>query len=149
VRALLLVLLLGIGPRLEAAEVHGKTDVFAAPGVSLAWAVARHADEAKTEVVIRVVADPARFRSLAVTGRDPFSKAEKVLLPPVPIAGKLDVRLPRAGFADFPRTELRFLDPAGKNALEVFYLGIPDTTPEFAEGGKLDAYLASRVAKLP
>jgi hypothetical protein len=30
----------------------------------------------------------------------------------------------------------------------VFYLGVPDTTPEFANGASLDAYLADRIARL-
>jgi hypothetical protein len=144
---LLLLLLLGL-VRVEAAEVHGKVDVFTAPGVSLAWAVARGADEAKTFVVIRVVPDLARFRALSVTGRDPFSKADKVLVAPTPLTAKFDVRLPRAGFAEFPRTELRFLDAAGKLQLEVYYLGVPDTTPEFADSARLEAYLGDRTSQL-
>ena len=145
---LLVLLLLGLLPRLEAAEVHGKVDVFSAPGVSLAWAVARGPDEANTFVVIRVVADPAKYRAISVTGRDPFSKAEKVLMAATPLTGRFDVRLPRAGFADFPRTELRFHDAAGKPQLEVYYLGVPDTTPEFSEGARLEAYLDDRISRL-
>jgi hypothetical protein len=131
---------------LGTSQEHGKTDLFSGHGVTLAWAIARAADEAKTVVVIRVRADPARFRALSVTGRDPFTKEEKVLMSPAPLAGRMDVRLPRAGFADFPRTELRFLDAAGAPQLEVYYLGIPDTTPEFADAARLDAYLDDRLS---
>jgi hypothetical protein len=31
--------------------------------------------------------------------------------------------------------------------LTVFYLGVPDTTPEFADAAKLDAYLAERLER--
>ena len=61
--------------------------------------------------------------------------------------------MPRAHFAEFPRTELRFYAagaaPApGPPRLVVFYLGVPDTTPEFANDASLDAYLADRIARL-
>ena len=130
-------------------EVHGKTDVFSAPGITLAWAVERGADEKTTFVVIRVAADPARFRAVSVTGRDPFTKEAKELQARTPLSARTDLRLARGGFADFPRTELRFFDASGeKPKLEVFYLGVPDTTPEFNDRAKMEAYLAERVGKL-
>ena len=58
-----------------------------------------------------------------------------------------DVKSPRAGFADFPRREIH-LDAseadwrARKPAPTVYYLGVPDTTPESTSEAALDAYLA-------
>jgi len=54
---------------------------------------------------------------------------------------------PRAGFADFPRREIHLYASeadwrARKPALTVYYLGVPDTTPEFTSEAALDAYLA-------
>lgn len=139
---------LAIAGPAPAEEVHGKTDVFSAPGVSLAWAVERGSDEKTTFIVIRVAADPGKFRAASVTGRDPFTKEAKELAARMPLSAKTDLRLPRSGFADFPRTELRFFDGTDAKAkLEVYYLGVPDTTPEFNDRAKLDAYLDARVAK--
>ena len=45
---------------------------------------------------------------MARKGRDPFTNAEKVLLAARPATGRLDVRIPRASFADFPRTDWMF-----------------------------------------
>ena len=136
------------GPR----EMHGSADVFAAPGVALAWGVLRGASEAATEVVIRIAADPAMFASLSVVGGDPFTKGERPILPITSTAAGIDVRVPRAHFADFPRTELRLFTsarpaPGDAPALVVFYLGVPDTAPEFASATVLDSYLATRVAQ--
>ena len=148
-RAWLVALLLAHAVAGAAEELHGKTDVFSAPGVALAWAVERGADEATTFVVIRVIADRAKFASMSVTGRDPFTKEEKAWVRREAIPDVMEVRLQRSGFADFPRTELRFFDSTGvKPKLEVYYLGVPDTTPEFAERSKLDAYLAARIRTL-
>jgi hypothetical protein len=57
------------------------------------------------------------------------------------------VRIPRGSFADFPRTEWQFLGSGKEPRLTVFYLGVPDTTPEFADEARLDAYLEERLAK--
>src|SRR6185437_3934366 len=39
-------------------EAHGSADVYAAPGVALAWGTLRGPSEAATSVIIRIVADP-------------------------------------------------------------------------------------------
>ena len=135
----------------HAAEEHGKTDVFVTRGVALAWAVARGPTEEATFLVIRVATDPAIFRALSVSGRDPFTQAEHVWLPATPAAGPMDVRIPRALFGDFPRTELRFYaalpgSAAAKPELQVFYLGAPDTAPEFDDATRLEKYLEGRIA---
>ena len=77
----------------QAAE-HGKTDVFAAPGVTLAWAVARGADEARTHIVIRV--EHEGDAQVTATGRDPFTKADRAWSVTRPRAGRAEVRIPRA-----------------------------------------------------
>jgi hypothetical protein len=134
-------------------ELHGSADAFAAPGMALAWGVLRGADENATTVVIRIATDPAVFSSVAVTGSDPFTAQPLVMLPMAPSAGIVNLRMPRAHFAAFPRTELRFYAPASSPAaraesLLVFYLGVPDTTPEFVDEAKLDAYLRERIGQM-
>ena len=129
-----------------AAEIHGETDVFKGRGIALVWAVQRGPDEARTFVVVRVVTEPA-IRSVSVTGRDPFTKAEQLVVAPQATKGRIDVRIPRASFADFPRTHWMFFADGKEPSVVVYYLGVPDTTPEFADAAKLDAYLESRVGK--
>ena len=133
-------------------SVHGSGDAFAAPGVALAWAVARGPNEAATFIVLRVQTDPARYPWMSVAGIDPFSKDELVRQAAVAINGTFDVRIPRDKFGDHPRTEVRLFASAaaaqaGAPRLTVYYLGMPDTTPEFADGTKLEAYLAARIAR--
>lgn len=128
-------------------------DAFAAPGVALAWGVVRGASEAATVVVIRIVTDPVAYPWIAVAGNDPFTQGQRPLLPATQSAGGIDLRSPRAHFADFPRTEFRFYDSAAAArhdapGLVVFYLGVPDTTPEFTSEDKLEAYLTDRIARL-
>jgi hypothetical protein len=134
-------------------EVHGMSDAIVTPDAALAWGILRGASEASTTVVVRIVTDPAKYGWMGVVGIDPFSKREQVLRPVAKNAGTTDVRSPRARFAEFPRTELRLFDSdaaarSGAPAVVVYYLGAPDTTPEFATEEKLQAYLADRIARL-
>ena len=139
-------------PAWAQAEVHGSSDVYAAPDIALGWGVVRGASDADTMIVIRIVANAKAYASVAVYGINPFSKAEQPLQPPVALDRSVDVQVPRTRFAELPRTELRFYATAesaqsGTPKLTVFYLGVPDTTPEFADRAKLDAYLGDRITR--
>lgn len=147
----------GTAARADAAdaprEVHGMSDAIVTPDVALAWGVLRGATEATTTVVVRIVTDPAKYGWMGVVGIDPFSKQEQPLRPVAANPGTTDVRSPRSRFGDLPRTEFRLFDSevtarSGAPALVVFYLGAPDTTPEFATEDKLQSYLADRIARL-
>jgi hypothetical protein len=129
----------------QAADIHGASDAFAGDGVAIVWGVLRGANEESTLVVVRVAADAKRYSRIEVAGIDPFTRAAKIRFPVTSLGAGLDVPLPRAGFADHPRTELRF---AGAESLTVYYLGIPDTTPEFPTAAALEAHLAARMARL-
>ena len=132
-------------------SVHGSADVFAAPGVAMAWAILRGATEASTFVVVRLAVDRTMFSSVSVAGIDPFTQREQRVLPPTSTAAAIDVRVPRPQFADLPRTEFRLFAataaaPGEPPKLVVFYLGVPDTTPELASEAALETYLAGRIA---
>ena len=138
--------------QLPPARVHGSADAYAAPGVAMAWAVRRGANEATTSVVVRVITG-ATYPWLAVGGVDPFTKQEQGIQLAKPVGHWLDVRIPRSQFADTPSTEWMFYPSeraarTGHPSLVVYFLGVPDTTPEFADDAKLDAYLDATIARL-
>ena len=133
--------------------MHGSGDGFSTPGAALAWGIARGANEASTFVVVRVAVDRAKYPWLSVVGVDPFTKAELVRVPATMIDATYDVRMPRSTIADHPNTEFRFYASegdarAGVPGLVVYYHGVPDTAPEFADAGKVSHYLGDRLAKL-
>src|SRR4051794_36902111 len=86
-------------------EMHGSADVFTTPGASIAWAIERGASEAATNVVVPVAADTTKYPWLSVTGVDPFTQKQDVDQQATMVPNMLDVRVPRARFADFPNTE--------------------------------------------
>jgi hypothetical protein len=147
-----LALMLSAAPAVGADEVHGTSDAFSGSGVAIAWGVLRGASEETTQVAMRVALEPERFERVAVEGVDPFTKARRAAAAPRAVGAAFEFRIARTAFADFPRTELMFFGAksatGGAPDLVVYYLGVPDTTPEFPSEAALDAYLAERLAKL-
>lgn len=131
----------------DAREVHGVADAYARPGVALAWGILRGKSEADTVVVVRVEADAPAYAFVAADGIDPFTQQRKSMQPPTRASGGVDLRFPRSHFADFPRTEFKFstTENVASPALTVYYLGVPDTTPEFPTQDALGRYLAGRL----
>jgi hypothetical protein len=131
----------------QAETVHGADSVFAAPSIGIAWGVLRAPTEEETVVVTRVSNPMARYAYLRVEGVNPFTGRRTAIVEGVPLGERADVKSPRAGFADFPRREIHLYATeaewrARKSSLTVYYLGVPDTTPEFTSQAALDAYLA-------
>jgi hypothetical protein len=133
-------------------EIHGSADAFAMPGLSLAWAVLRAPKDDEAAVVIRIEPDPAMFGRIEVVGKDPFTQREERLQPATSVGGAFDLKVPRVRFADFPRTEIRLWKSGSGSegvvpAVVVYYLGVPDTTPEVVQAGDLDRSLSARIAR--
>jgi hypothetical protein len=126
--------------------VHGADSLFVSPTVKIAWAVHKGASEEATIVVIRVVNSADAYGQIRLDGVDPFSKQRKVLTATQSIARQVDLSVPRAHFAEFPSCEIhlfaRNAPSGGGPSLTVYYLGVPDTTPEYPSAQTLDAYLA-------
>jgi hypothetical protein len=152
---LALALLLAAAPAGGGLEVHGERDVFATAGVRLAWAVLRGPSEEATQVVIRLVLTGGPYAYYGLDGVDPFTGERRVMTPggPAPANGVVEVRTARSTFATFPRREIHLYRTreawnARAPALTIYYLGLPDTAPEFAAEPELDDYLI-RAAGVP
>jgi hypothetical protein len=132
-------------------EVHGSADAFALPGIAIAWGVLRAPREDETAVVLRLEADVRTYPRVEVVGRDPFTQAQVVLFPATDVAGAVDVKIPRARFADYPRTEIRLWGREGGGAaapaLVIDFAGVPDTTPELARPDELQRSLGARIER--
>jgi len=138
---------LGAGP-----DIHGERDVFTAPGVVLVWAVLRTPVEEETQVVIRVVLAPETYAYVRLYGIDPFSGERRVMAPGGRVRGMAHLSTARRTFADHPRREIRLYATeaewsADVPALTIYYLGVPDTTPELVSERALAAYLDEAVRR--
>jgi len=130
--------------------VHGAHSLFVAPTVKIAWTIRKGATEEDTTVVLRIVNRTGTYQEVRLEGVDPFSKARKVLVAPRPLALSIDLTLPRSSFAEFPSCEIHLYAKDAAAAapnLTVYYLGVPDTTPEFKTAQDAEAYLAKTLGQ--
>ncbi len=136
----------------QAKEVHGENSSFVGNGVAMVWGVLRGPREEDAQVVLRIAPAGGGYVALSVDGVDPFSQRRQELLGMQPVANPLDLRTARATFADLPRREIHFYTAADQAArrpsLTVYFMGLPDTSPEFASEAALRRYLDETLAKL-
>lgn len=137
----------------EERQVHGENSSFAGHGVAMVWGVLRGPSEEDTRVVLRIARAGGDYAAVSVDGVDPFTQRRQALLRVQPLGSSVDVRTPRGTFADLPRREIHFYTAGDHDAqrpsLTVYFMGLPDTTPEFASEAALRAYLEETLAKLP
>ncbi len=150
----LAVLLLGC-PVLAAGqghEMHGENSTFAGEGLAMAWGILKAPVEDQSQVVIRILPLGGVYASVSVEGVDPFTQKREEILAGQPLGGALDIRSSRASFADFPRREIHVFTAndwhARRPTVTIYYMGVPDTTPEFLTETALSAYLDEALTKL-
>lgn len=133
-------------------EIHGENSSFAGEGVAMAWGILKAPVEDQSQVVIRIVSPGAVYASVSIEGVDPFTQNRQEILPGRPLGDGQSVRTSRGSFAEFPRREIHLFTAADWQAkrptLTIYYLGVPDTTPEFLSESALSEYLDAALAKL-
>ena len=151
IRRALMALLLGLSlaapaARAEDTLLHGADSIFATPDVVIVWGVLRESSD--PDVVIRVAPGP-RFGAITVEAVDPFANTRRPVIAIRPLAGPVDITRRRADFTELPRLEIRLSPAAGAEGatVTVYYLGVPDTTPEFTSQSTLRQYLNDAVAR--
>ena len=127
--------------------MHGANSLFVSPTVKIAWAVQKGASENATTVVIRLVNAVGAYRQIRLDGVDPFTKQRTVLAAIQAFRGQIDLSVLRVRFGEFPSCEIHLYQDDTPRAdqpanLTVYYLGVPDTTPEFSTPQAMDAYFA-------
>ena len=144
---LLLVAVLTLPVFAQGSVVHGADSVFAEQDLGIVWGVLKNDAEERTMVVLRVSNPTGRYAYLSVDGVDPFTQRRVAVVEGRPLGASVDLSMPRASFADLPRREIHLYASAddwraGRPGLTVYYLGVPDTTPEFTTKAALESYLA-------
>ncbi|HSC72121.1 MAG TPA: hypothetical protein VLH58_12255 [Candidatus Methylomirabilis sp.] len=152
--ALLLLLLASPIPAAgQAREVHGENSVFAGEGVAIAWAILKAPMEDQSQVILRIIQRGQPIAAVRIEAVDSFTQKREVVLDGQPLRDLLDVRSLRGSFADFPRREIQLYQPAAdwqarRPTATIYYLGVPDTTPEFISESALSSYLHDALAKI-
>ena len=148
--ALALLLITGRPCAWSQEVVHGADSLFVAPTLKVAWAVQKGVNEESTFVLLRITNSAGRYRQVRLDGVDPFSKKRKVLVSARPLPASIELTVPRSTFAEYPSCEIHLYREAADDqppSLTVYYLGVPDTTPEFSTAQDAQTYLAKMVEK--
>lgn len=127
-------------------RIHGADHHFVGPSIRIIWAIAWAPDPEMAGVVLRVVNADRTYSHVALDGVDPFTKARKNLLPTRPLGAKETLSVSRGSFTDWPSREIKLYKTAAeiaadRPALVVYYLSVPDTTPEFNSPSGVEAFL--------
>ena len=145
-------LAMGAAPAAEERQIHGENSSFLGDGVAMVWGVLRGVREEETRAVLRIVPAGGEYVAVSVEGVDPFSGTRRDLEPRRPLSPRLDVRSLRSTFADLPRREIHFYAKDDGQpwppALTVYFMGLPDTTPEFDSEAALLRYLDQTLEEL-
>ena len=103
-------------------------------------------------MLLRIVPLDPSIVSVRVDGVDPFTQRRQELLPLTYLGSELDVTTPRGTFAELTRREIHLYTASDTQArrpsLTIYFMGLPDTTPEFLAEPALRAYLDQTVARL-
>ena len=146
------LLAMGAAPAAERRQIHGENSSFLGDGVAMVWGVLRGVREEDTRAVLRIVPAGGEYAAVSVEGVDPFSGTRQELQLRRPLSPRMDVWSLRSTFADLPRREIHFYakddGQVGPPTLTVYFMGLPDTTPEFGSEAALLGYLDQTLEEL-
>lgn len=125
--------------------MHGADGIFVVPDAAIVWAVMKQPTGDKATVWLRIVNSTRKFSHVAIDGVDPFSKKRERVAAGTKLEGEARIGSDRDTFSDLPSREVHLYRTdadllANKPTLTVYYLGVPDTTPEFSTRAAMDEY---------
>jgi len=125
--------------------LHGADGIFVVPEAAIVWAVLKQPAGDKAAVWLRIINSTRKFSHVAIDGVDPFRKKRERVTVGVKLESEVRLETDRDTFSDLPSREIHFYRTQAdlrdnKPTLTVYYLGVPDTTPEFSTRAALDEY---------
>lgn len=146
--AILLFLAVSAFAQTSSESQHGAHEIFVSPDAAIVWAVLKAPTGDKATVWLRVVNTSKKFSHVSIDGVDPFSNKRERVQPGIPLQAEARIQSDRDSFSDLPSREVHFYRSdadlrAEKAALTIYYLGVPDQTPEFSTRSALDSYLSA------
>lgn len=131
--------------QVKAEALHGADGIFVVPDAAIVWAVLKQPTGDKATVWLRVINSTRKFSHVAMDGVDPFSKKRERVSAGAKLGAEARIASDRDTFSDLPSREVHlYLTEAdmraNKPTLTVYYLGVPDTTPEFSTTALMDDY---------
>jgi len=145
-----------ISPAFGQKEFHGADSVFEKEGITILWAILKGSTEESSWVYIKIIDSggiAGHFQIFSVEAVDPFSKAREWVVKGEKLGKENVVRGVRSSFKD--KTARRILFYRSEKAFEkenpdmtVYYLGVPDTSPEVLSEKEMEDYFEKATERL-
>jgi hypothetical protein len=141
------ILSVGFAPaigRCETKEVHGADSSFRTGPIGICWGMLRGAPDSDVQVVIRIRVlseGDSPYSDYAVQAMHPLTRVAEWTVPKRPLEKVNTAAAPRESFKNLAGRRIYFYRPAASEPeLAVYYMGVPDTTPELPDAAQLEQY---------
>lgn len=128
----------------ETKEIHGADSSFRAGSIAICWGMLRGGPGSDIQVMIRVrilSEGDLPYSDYAVQAVHPLTKAAEWIVPRRSLEMVNTAAAPRESFQNLAGRRICFYRPsASEPDLAVYYMGIPDTTPELSDAAQLEQY---------
>jgi len=143
-----------ISPAFGQEEFHGADSVFEAEGITILWAILKGPTEESSWVYIKIINSPkSPFQVFSVEAVDPFSREKEWVVKGEKLREENVIKGVRPSFKD--KTARRILFYRTIEAFEkekpdmaVYYLGVPDTSPEVLSEKETEDYFKKAIERL-
>jgi hypothetical protein len=136
--------------------IHGADSVFEKEGITILWAILKGKTEESSCVYIKIMISDDQlkaFQIFSMEAVDPFSKEKEWVVKGEELKMENSVKSIRSSFKD--KTSRRILFYRSRQAFEkenpdmsVYYLGVPDTSPEFLSEKDMEDYFKKAQERL-
>jgi hypothetical protein len=135
-------------------EFHGADSVFEREGITILWAILKGPAEESSWVYIKIInSGKTPFQIFSVEAVDPFSKEKEWVVKGEKLGEENVIKGVRSSFRD--KTARRILFYRSIEAFEkenpdmtVYYLGVPDTSPEVLSEKEMENYFEKALERL-
>ena len=143
-----------ISPVFGQKEFHGADSVFEREGITILWAILKGPTEESSWVYIKIInSEKNPLQIFSVEAVDPFSKEKEWVIKRKKLEKENLLRSNRTSFRD--KTARRILFYRTMEAFEkenpniaVYYLGVPDTSPEVLSEKEMEDYFEKALKRL-
>jgi hypothetical protein len=141
------ILSTGLAPaagQCETREIHGADSSFRTGAIGICWGMLRGAAGSDVQVVIRIrllSEGGSAYSDYAVQAVHPLTQAAEWVVPRRSLEKVNTAAASRESFKNMAGRRIYFYRPsASEPELAVYYMGIPDTTPELTDPAQLEQY---------
>ena len=137
-------------------EYHGADSVFRMEGVAILWAILKGPDEERSWVYLKIIHPEEgdhRYLFFSVEALDPFTGKKEWVIRGEKLGKEIVLKFIRSSFRDM--TGRRFLFYRDSKEIEenrpgmtIFYMGIPDTSPELLTEKQVEDYFSKALERL-